>query len=56
MNTWGRRNVELTVVQWGSYARSAEILSKRTHHAHCAKMYVAINRLMSGNTANTAAR
>lgn len=56
MRTWGRRNVELTVVQWGSYARSAEILSKRTHHPHCAKMYAAINRLMSGHSANTAAR
>lgn len=56
MGAWGRRNVELTVVQWGSYARSAEILSKRTHHPHCAKMYAAINRLMSGHTASTAAR
>ena len=56
MNTWGRRNVELTVVQWGSYARSAEILSKRVHHPHCAQMYAAINRLTSGQTASTAAR
>jgi 3D (Asp-Asp-Asp) domain-containing protein len=56
MRTWGRRSVELTVVQWGSYARSAEILSKRVHHPHCAQMYAAINRLMSGSTASTAAR
>ena len=56
MNTWGRRNVELTVVQWGSYARSAEILSKRTHHAHCAQMYAAINRMMSSGGSATAAR
>lgn len=56
MNTWGRRNVELTVVQWGSYARSAEILSKRTHHPHCAQMYAAINRMMSGGGSVTAAR
>jgi 3D (Asp-Asp-Asp) domain-containing protein len=55
MKTWGRREVELTVVQWGSYARSAEILSKRTHHAHCAQMYAAIQRMTSGS-ANTAAR
>ena len=56
MGAWGRRNVELTVVQWGSYARSAEILSKRVHHPHCAQMYAAINRMTSGRTAATAAR
>lgn len=54
MGAWGRRNVELTVVQWGSYGRSAEILSKRTHHPHCAQMYAAITRMTSGRT--TAAR
>lgn len=56
MGVWGRRNVELTVVQWGSFSRSAEILSKRTHHPHCAKMYAAINRMTSGRTAATASR
>ena len=56
MGAWGRRNVELTVVQWGSYSRSAEILSKRTHFAHCAQMYAAINRMTSGRTAATASR
>ena len=54
MAAWGRRNVELTVVQWGSYARSAEILAKRTQYPHCAQMYTAINRLMS--SASTASR
>lgn len=56
MGAWGRRNVELTVVQWGSFARSAEILSKRTHYPHCAQMYAAINRMTSARTASTAAR
>jgi len=56
MGAWGRRNVELTVVQWGSYARSAEILAKRTHFPHCAQMYAAINRMTSGQTAATASR
>jgi 3D (Asp-Asp-Asp) domain-containing protein len=56
MGVWGRRNVELTVVQWGSYARSAEILAKRTHYPHCAQMYAAINRLSTGQTAATASR
>jgi hypothetical protein len=56
MGVWGRRNVELTVVQWGSFARSAEILAKRTHYPHCAQMYTAINRMTSGRTAATASR
>ncbi len=56
MGTWGRRNVELTVVQWGSFSRSAEILAKRTHYPHCAQMYAAINRMTSGRTAATASR
>ena len=56
MGAWGRRNVELTVVQWGSYSRSAEILAKRTHFPHCAQMYAAINRMTSGRTAATASR
>ncbi|WP_035608781.1 3D domain-containing protein [Haloferula sp. BvORR071] len=56
MGLWGRRNVEMTVVQWGSYARSAEVLSKRTQFPHCAQMYAAINRMTAGQTASTASR
>lgn len=48
MNAWGRRNVEIAIVQWGSYARSAQLLSGRTHHAHCARMYAAIQRKTGG--------
>jgi 3D (Asp-Asp-Asp) domain-containing protein len=44
MNLWGRRNVELTIVQWGSFNRSAEILSKRTQHSHCRQMLANIVR------------
>lgn len=44
MNEWGLRQVELTVVQWGSMTRSAEILSHRTQHAHCARMFANIVR------------
>jgi 3D (Asp-Asp-Asp) domain-containing protein len=38
MNQWGRRDVEITVVRWGSFNRSAEILSQRTKYAHCNRM------------------
>ncbi len=44
MNTWGRRTVELTVVQWGSFTRSAELLSGRTSFEHCRKMLANIIR------------
>jgi len=49
MNSWGRRNVEIAVVQWGSYERSAQLLSRRTHHWHCARMYAAIQRKLGGH-------
>lgn len=55
MKAWGRRNVEIAVVKWGSYPRSAELLSKRTRYSHCRKMYVAIQRKMGGDVA-TASR
>jgi len=38
MNQWGRRNVEITIVQWGSFKRSAQILAGRTKFAHCRQM------------------
>ncbi|MFY7816767.1 MAG: 3D domain-containing protein [Akkermansiaceae bacterium] len=55
MNAWGRRNVEIVVVQWGSLERSAEVLSKRTHHPHCRRMFVNIQR-MRGLPSSTAMR
>ena len=44
MNIWGRRNVEVQIVQWGSFARSAQILSERTGYEHCRKMLANILR------------
>lgn len=44
MNLWGTRTVEMTVVQWGSMTRSAELLSKRTSYDHCKKMLANIVR------------
>lgn len=44
MAQWGRRNVELTIVQWGSFTRSAELLSKRTKFGHCRQMLANIIR------------
>ncbi|RYD73656.1 MAG: hypothetical protein EOP84_21165 [Verrucomicrobiaceae bacterium] len=44
MNQWGRRNVEVTIVQWGSFTRSAEILAQRTKYGHCSQMLANIVR------------
>ena len=44
MNLWGRRNVEITIVRWGSFKRSAEILKGRTRFPHCARMLANIFR------------
>jgi len=44
MNQWGTRKVELSVVQWGSCSRSADILSKRTSYSHCKQMLANITR------------
>ncbi len=44
MNMWGLRNVEISVVQWGSFKRSAEILSQRTKFDHCRRMLANITR------------
>jgi 3D (Asp-Asp-Asp) domain-containing protein len=44
MRAWGRRNVEITVVKWGSFRHSAELLAKRVHHPHCRQMYASIVR------------
>lgn len=55
MNAWGRRNVEIAIVRWGSYERSAKLLSGRTGYAHCRQMYAAIQGKLGGS-ARTAAR
>lgn len=55
MDVWGRRNVEIAVVQWGSLERSATVLSQRTSYSHCRQMFANIQRLR-GNTVATASR
>jgi 3D (Asp-Asp-Asp) domain-containing protein len=55
MNKWGRRNVEISVVQWGSFKRSAEILSQRTKFDHCRQMLANITR-QRPDLSNVAAR
>lgn len=42
MNNWGVRNVQIEIVEKGSYEQAREILERRLHHAHCKAMYKAI--------------
>lgn len=44
MNGWGRRTVEVSVVQWGSFKRSAELLAQRLKFPHCRQMFTNIVR------------
>jgi 3D (Asp-Asp-Asp) domain-containing protein len=46
MGDWGRRNVEISVLQWGSPERSMELLSKRLRFSHCSQMYASIQKQM----------
>jgi 3D (Asp-Asp-Asp) domain-containing protein len=48
MKLWGSRNVELTIVQWGSFTRSAELLKQRTSFGHCRQMLSNIIRQQPG--------
>ncbi|MFC5050851.1 3D domain-containing protein [Rubritalea spongiae] len=53
MYKWGTRQVELTVVEWGSFEKSRQILKGRTRYSHCRKMYESIVRKMdSGQLAH----
>lgn len=42
MRQWGRRIVEIQVIQWGSSRLSMEKLADRTRYKHCAKMRTAL--------------
>ena len=43
MHNWGTRTVNIQIIEWGSFQRSAEILKGRLQYAHVRKMYNAIN-------------
>lgn len=52
MHTWGTRNAEITVVQWGSWERTLAILKGRTAYPHTRKMYYAAKaKVESGKVA-----
>lgn len=42
MNHWGVRNVQIEIIELGSFQTARQILESRLHHAHCKAMYRAI--------------
>lgn len=42
MKKWGRRYVEITVVQWGSPEQSLAVLKSRGRYSHCRRMVAAL--------------
>lgn len=54
MNTWGTRKVEINIVRWGSFERSAQLLSLRQKYSHCRQMLANIKRQSSANGAGMA--
>ena len=47
MKKWGRRYIEITVVQWGSPEASMEVLARRKGYSHCRRMYAALQHRYS---------
>ena len=41
---WGRRIVEIQIIEWGSSKQSMKQLAARTHYRHCAKMQAALKK------------
>lgn len=44
MNDWGVRNVDIEVLEWGSFERSQQLLQGRTHYPHVRQMFDGIQR------------
>jgi 3D (Asp-Asp-Asp) domain-containing protein len=51
MNTWGTRYPVIQIIQMGSFAQSANILSARQHACHCREMYYAITKKLGNSVA-----
>lgn len=42
MKKWGRRYIEITVVQWGSPEHSLAVLKSRSRYSHCRRMVASL--------------
>jgi 3D (Asp-Asp-Asp) domain-containing protein len=53
MNTWGVRNVDIEVIQWGSLERSRQYLQGRTGYPHVRQMFYNIERRLNSQAATS---
>jgi 3D (Asp-Asp-Asp) domain-containing protein len=52
MRRWNSRPAEITVIQWGSWERTVNLLKGRLKHDHCARMYADVHhRVRKGEVA-----
>lgn len=49
MRRWATRDVEINIVKWGSWERTANLLRRRTKYPHCAQMYYASLRKLEAS-------
>lgn len=51
MSQWGVRNVDIEVIQWGSFQRSLELMHERAQYPHVRRMMDAIERSQQSQAA-----
>jgi hypothetical protein len=49
MRRWGVRNVNIEILQWGSWAKSLEILKDRTRNSHVRRMVASLRQRKAGS-------
>ena len=47
MRRWGVRNVNIEILQWGSWEKSLAILKDRTRHGHVRRMVASLRQRMA---------
>ena len=52
MRKWGTRKTEITVIQWGSFQRSLNLLKGRKKYPHCYKMYIGCKKQLGNSYAS----
>ena len=52
MNAWGVRDVDIEIIQWGSYQDSLRLMRARVHFPHVRQMISSIERKMSQASAS----
>ena len=54
MRRWATRDVEISIIRWGSLERTTNLLRGRTKYGHCRRMYhAAMSKINRGRVAST---